>query len=78
MSKKEVKIENMNRLCMLMDSLVTSGYDLHITPVYKELSEEEKKRAERHNYTPIPRHDHYLVEIGDKHGIDDCARDDEF
>lgn len=75
MSKNKLKIESRQQLCGLMNSLVSSGYDLHVTPVYG-VPEAEKNRAERLNYTPRPSLRHYSVEIGDKHAnvvnTDDC------
>ena len=67
MSKNVLKIESMNALHSLMESLVQSGYDIRITPVH-EIPECEKDRAKRiPSYKPYPRLKHYTVEIGDKH-----------
>lgn len=68
MSKKTLKIEHMSELVLLMESLVRSGYDLHITPVY-DIPSHEKDRAKRmEDYTARPRLKHYTVEIGDMYG----------
>lgn len=62
MANKKLIIEHMEGVHSLMESLLLSGYELSITPVY----EEPKKDRLTSYHIPIPRIKHYVVEIGEK------------
>ena len=59
---KELIIEGIHDMRELVTSLINSGYEVTITPVYEELDKNSRYRPVR------PRIKHYLVSVGEKMG----------
>lgn len=59
---QELQIKDMQGLCNLMDSLINSGYELQMYPVYEE--PDEKRPTYGRRFRPLI--DHYVVKIGEK------------
>lgn len=62
MTNKKLIIEHMEDVHPLIESLLFSGYELSITPVYEE--PEKDRRPSYHRLRP--RIKHYVVEVGEK------------